>query len=136
MKRWKVLSLLLCLSLLGSGCSKKQHSSKESNVKPTQQTNNQTQDEKEEENQEQAESEEAESKSSKQVVVYFANWYLDGKDAMDGGEVASIPWDSVTYVNHAFWAVSPADGTTETSFEREMLGMKQELTLRLSQPVQ
>lgn len=58
----------------------------------------------------------------RETVVYFANWYLDSKTAEDGAEVCSIPWDRVTYVNHAFWAVEPADGTTETSFERRAAG--------------
>lgn len=56
--------------------------------------------------------------ADRQVIVYFANWNLNEKDAAAGGEVASIPWDSVTFINHAFWAVAPADGSTETSFER------------------
>ena len=54
----------------------------------------------------------------KEVIVYFANWYLDTKTAEEGAEVCSIPWDKVTYVNHAFWEVQPADGSTETSWER------------------
>ncbi len=58
----------------------------------------------------------------RQVIVYFANWNLNVKDAAAGGEVASIPWDSITIVNHAFWAVAPADGSTETSFERRSSG--------------
>lgn len=58
----------------------------------------------------------------KEVVVYFANWYLDTKTAQEGAEVCSIPWDQVTYVNHAFWAVEPADGSTETSFARREAG--------------
>lgn len=53
----------------------------------------------------------------KQVIVYFANWYLGRKPALEGGEVASIPWDKVSSVNHAFWSVAPADQTTETTFE-------------------
>jgi len=58
------------------------------------------------------------SKSEKEVVTYFANWYLDEKPAAHGAEVAGIPWDKVTYINHAFWAVAPGDGSTETTFER------------------
>ena len=57
------------------------------------------------------------SKNKKEIIVYFANWYLGKLPADRGGEVASIPWDKVTYVNHAFWAVTPADGSRETSFE-------------------
>lgn len=50
----------------------------------------------------------------KQVVVYFPNWKLEE----EAGTVADIPWEDVTYINHAFWEIAPADGTTETSFER------------------
>lgn len=56
--------------------------------------------------------------TARQIVVYFANWYLDTKTAAQGAEVCSIPWDKVTYVNHAFWAVEPADGSTDTSWQR------------------
>ena len=56
--------------------------------------------------------------TEKEVIVYFANWYLDTKTAEEGAEVCSIPWDKVTCINHAFWAVEPADGSSETSWER------------------
>ncbi len=59
----------------------------------------------------------------KQIIVYFANWNLGKKDAAHGGEVASIPWEKVTFVNHAFWAVAPADGSAETSFARRDKGL-------------
>lgn len=59
---------------------------------------------------------------NKDIIVYFANWNLEKKPAAKGGEVASIPWDKVTYINHAFWAVAPADGSTETSFARRDRG--------------
>jgi len=59
------------------------------------------------------------SDTGKEVVTYFANWYLGVKPAAHGAEVAGIPWDKVTYINHAFWAVAPADGSTETTFERK-----------------
>lgn len=62
------------------------------------------------------------SKNTKEIIVYFANWYLGRKPALKGGEVASIPWDKATYVNHAFWGVKPADETTETSFARRDRG--------------
>ena len=61
-------------------------------------------------------------RSDKQIVLYFANWNLNEKPAAGGGEVGSIPWDCVTYVNHAFWGVEPDDGTSETSFERRASG--------------
>ncbi|MCR5311804.1 MAG: hypothetical protein K6E32_10385, partial [Lachnospiraceae bacterium] len=58
-----------------------------------------------------------------QVVVYFANWNLDSKEAEFGGEVASIPWESVTYINHAFWRVEPAETPEVTSFDRRKTGL-------------
>lgn len=58
-----------------------------------------------------------------EVVVYFANWNLPKKAAELGGEVASIPWDKVTYVNHAFWFVEPADGSSNTSFQQRDQGL-------------
>lgn len=54
----------------------------------------------------------------KEVIVYFANWYLDTNTAQEGAEVCSIPWEDVTYVNHAFWEIQPADGSKESSWER------------------
>ncbi|MBR1930837.1 MAG: hypothetical protein IJ833_05095 [Lachnospiraceae bacterium] len=56
------------------------------------------------------------------VIVYFANWNLDNKPAEQGGEVAGIPWDKVSYINHAFWAVAPADGSTRSSIEQRNSG--------------
>ena len=53
----------------------------------------------------------------KEVVIYFANWYLETKTAEEGAEVCSIPWDKITYVNHAFWEIRPDDGSVETSWE-------------------
>lgn len=73
---------------------------------------------------EESEEESVVSANPKQVVVYFANWNLNEKPAAEGGEVASIPWDSVSYVNHAFWAVVPADGSTQTSTERRNNGQE------------
>ncbi|MBP5198036.1 MAG: hypothetical protein J6033_03180 [Lachnospiraceae bacterium] len=58
----------------------------------------------------------------KQVIVYFPNWNLDAKPGDAGGEVASIDWEHVTFINHAFWGVFPNDGTTETTFERRASG--------------
>lgn len=57
-------------------------------------------------------------KGKKQIVIYFADWHVGRKAAARGGEVASIPWDLVTYVNHAFWEVQPIEDKEETSFER------------------
>lgn len=67
----------------------------------------------------------------KQVVVYFANWYLQTKTAQEGAEVCSIPWDKVTYINHAFWAVEPADGSGETSWDRLAQGLKPRTSFRV-----
>ncbi len=58
-----------------------------------------------------------------EVIVYFANWNLDSKDAEYGGEVASIPWESVTYINHAFWEVLPTEKPGTSSFERRSEGL-------------
>ena len=69
-----------------------------------------------------SEVEETEDEAVRQVIVYFANWNLDGKDADKGGEAASIPWEKVSFVNHAFWEVAPADGTTETTLEWQAAG--------------
>ena len=68
----------------------------------------------------------------KEVIVYFANWYLDKKTAREGAEICSIPWDKVSYVNHAFWYVEPADGTTETSFQRRDAGLPPRTSFRLT----
>ncbi len=53
-----------------------------------------------------------------EVIVYFANWNLDSKEAEFGGEVAGIPWESVTYINHAFWEVMPVEEPEVSSFDR------------------
>ena len=44
----------------------------------------------------------------KEVIVYFANWYLDTKTAEEGAEVCSIPWDKVTCL------MGPAGGVRGT----------------------
>ncbi len=75
-----------------------------------------------------AETEETEPEKEKapepqrRVTAYFANWYAyDGKGAGDG-EVAGIPWDKVTAVNHSFWKVAPAAGESVSSVERRASG--------------
>lgn len=70
-----------------------------------------------EEAEETAEAAEADTVVSgpKEVIIYFANWDIHSKGA--AGEVASIPWDNITYINHAFWAVTPDDGTEDSSFD-------------------
>lgn len=52
-----------------------------------------------------------------QAVLYFANWNLNRRPARKG-EVCALPWDCATYLNHAFWALEPAEGKWETSFAR------------------
>lgn len=61
-------------------------------------------------------------KKSKEVIVYFPNWNMDEKSAERGGEVSGIPWNSVTYINHAFFRVEVADGTKESTFEWRAAG--------------
>ena len=68
----------------------------------------------------------------KEVVVYFANWYLETKTAREGAEVCSIPWDQVTYINHAFWEVQPADGSSETSWELLEAGKPPRTSFRIA----
>ncbi|MCQ2558123.1 MAG: glycosyl hydrolase family 18 protein [Oscillospiraceae bacterium] len=68
------------------------------------------------------EQEEEESPMKHQVIVYFANWRLNESAEFFHGEVSGIPWDSVSSVNHAFWAVEPVEGTEETSFQRRASG--------------
>ena len=75
---------------------------------------------------------EPDTTEDKQIIVYFANWYLDTKTAEEGAEVCSIPWDKVTYVNHAFWEIQPADGTTETSWERRESGAAPRTSFRVA----
>lgn len=67
------------------------------------------------------------SADRREVIVYFPNWKL----GTPGGNVEDIPWKYVTYVNHAFWAVAPADGSSETSFERRHteLGARTDFTI-------
>ena len=61
-------------------------------------------------------------KESKEVIVYFPNWNLNNKSAEQSGEVAGIPWGSVTFINHAFFRVEIADGTKESTFEWRAAG--------------
>lgn len=70
--------------------------------------------------------------TSKQVTVYFAGWKLGSDHAPSHGEVSGIPWNDVSCVNHAFWAVEPADGTSETSFERRASGKPARMKFRIA----
>lgn len=63
-------------------------------------------------------SEEAE-KIPREIIVYFPNWKLGETN----GNVDDIPWDKVTFINHAFWAVAPDGDETESSFERRDAGL-------------
>lgn len=122
-KAGKWMALGLTVTLLLTGCGNVQvkeavtESEAETQVETEESIAPETSQETAEESTEESEEEVAMSTNPKQVVVYFANWNLNEKPADAGGEVASIPWDSVSYVNHAFWAVVPADGSTETSTE-------------------
>ena len=68
----------------------------------------------------------------KEVIIYFANWYYGRKSSQEGAEVCTIPWEKVSFVNHAFWYVEPADGTTETSFQRRDAGLPPRTSFRLT----
>lgn len=57
------------------------------------------------------------AESVRQAVLYFANWNLNRRPARKG-EVCALPWDCATYLNHAFWALEPAEGKQESSFAR------------------
>lgn len=129
--KWKALTATcLTLAMILTGCG----ATASSNVGETAETNMKTEEtsgaEASETTDETTVAEETdaakvsdpETDNEKQVVVYFANWYLGDKTAAEGAEVASIPWDKVTYINHAFWGVVPDDGTTETSVERRDSG--------------
>ncbi|MCR5753315.1 MAG: hypothetical protein K6G30_00690 [Acetatifactor sp.] len=62
------------------------------------------------------------ARSKKEVIIYFANWNLKKKVPTQGGEVAGLPWDRVTYINHAFWAVAPVENPKEDSISRRKQG--------------
>ena len=62
------------------------------------------------------------TRSKKEVIIYFANWNLKKKKPTQGGEVAGLPWNRVTYINHAFWAVVPVENPEETSIQRREIG--------------
>lgn len=49
----------------------------------------------------------APSAERKEVVIYFANWNVYSGD---NGEVKDLPWDRVSYINHAFWKIKPENG--------------------------
>lgn len=57
----------------------------------------------------------------RQAVMYFASWNLNRRPPRKG-EVCALPWDCATYLNHAFWAIEPAEDTEETSFRRRAAG--------------
>ena len=105
----RVLALMLVLAALFTGCAKAPAPAVTTSAPTTEATDVPT---------EPTVPETEPVNVEKQVVVYFANWYLDTKTAEEGAEVCSIPWDKVTCINHAFWAVEPADGSTETSWDR------------------
>lgn len=129
-KKFWGLAVLTAALLAGvAGCNGQNAVEKEELVQSASEVQNEgTEDETQESESAEVQAEESEqpqeeeARTPKQVVVYFPNWNLNEKEAEAGGEVVSIPWDSVTYINHAFWAVAPDDGTTETSFERRNRG--------------
>ena len=62
-----------------------------------------------------------------EVVVYFVNWHLGNPR----GEVAELPWDKVSYVNHAFWSVEPVEAPEVSSFDRRAAGLPARTEYRL-----
>lgn len=136
MKVKKLLATGIILSMLLTGCGTSTTTEIEDTAQTTTASNESTQTEDTQTNEDttddqstgenvsetETDIEETETASEKQVVVYFANWYLGDKAGDEGGEVASIAWDKVTYINHAFWAVAPADGSTKTSIEQRTSG--------------
>lgn len=112
---------MLLLSTVLAGCAKKPEASIERDVEEASVESVVSTVSEEREEEALVETESFDCKKG-EVIVYFPNWNLNGKAAQSGGEVASIPWESITYVNHAFFEVYPADGTTETSFERKENG--------------
>lgn len=66
------------------------------------------------------------NKTDREVVVYFAAWHGDV------APVYSIPWDHVSYVNHAFWEVEPADGTLESTFAWRAAGKTPRTAFRIA----
>ena len=120
--KYKITALLLVCLLLLSGCAAEAPA--ETTAAPTETvTEPETTEPPETEPETEPETtEEPDIATEKEIVLYFADWYLDTKTAQEGAEVCSIPWDKITYVNHAFWAVEPDDGSTETSFERREAG--------------
>lgn len=53
------------------------------------------------------------------VIVYFASWHLLENNPRFHGEVAGLPWNKVSYVNHAFWCVEPIESPEISSFARK-----------------
>ncbi len=39
-----------------------------------------------------------------ELVIYFTNWAVH---TSDNGQVKNLPWDRVSYINHAFWKIVP-----------------------------
>lgn len=106
-------SLLMCLGACQSGAppAKDETQLNESEKTMTQETTNDS--------------------GQKQVIVYYPNWNLDLKAADAGGEVGSIAWDSVTIINHAFFAPTPDDGTTESSWDRKAQNLEARTKFKL-----
>lgn len=61
--------------------------------------------------------------AKQEVIVYFAGWHLQGKNPAFHGEVAGLPWEKVSYVNHAFWCVEPEQMPGVSSFDRRASGL-------------
>ena len=117
MKKYWVIVLAMCFILQFTSCSAREASentqtgsaqspTEEPTAKPTVQPT------------EEPTEQPTEQSGPKQIITYFPSWNLEDKPGAEGGEVASIPWDSVTYINHAFFGIVPLEDPKETSFAR------------------
>jgi chitinase len=125
MKKYGVIAIVLCFILMFTSCSRKEISIDTQTVseqnpteEPRAQTTEQLTVQPTEHPTNEPTAQPTEKTAPKQIITYFANWNLENKPGAEGGEVASIPWDSVTYINHAFFGIVPLDDPEETTFAR------------------
>ena len=121
MKKYRVITVVLCFMLLFTSCSRKNDSGDNQEVSKQNQTVEPTPQISVEPTPQitvEPTPPAAEQSGPKQIITYFPNWNLEDKPGAEGGEVASIPWDSVTYINHAFFGIVPLVDPEETSFAR------------------
>lgn len=71
------------------------------------------------------------NRSEQKVIVYFADWHLQEPTSSFHGEVAELPWEKVSFVNHAFWYVEPSEMPNVSSFERRASGLAPRTEFRI-----